>query len=286
MAGSGHRQHYTSQTLLIGSGLLVGLTLLVANVPGPVVQAAQSQSAIARGFETDQKDTVTGSIVSLKKGAENQVLLTSTENAEALVGAVGDKPLLEIGNDNVELQVVTSGLTDTLVSDINGNIQAGDKITASPVRGVGMKLTSGGYSLGVAQADLAKTSSSSRQITAKDGTKKTIHIAAIPVLINVSYIADGNGDEAANGTLLQRLASAVAGKQTSTVRIAVAFSLVIMGFAIMAIILRTSVATSMTSIGRNPLAETIIRKNFGFIVVIAFGIMAVALCAAYLALVL
>jgi hypothetical protein len=105
-------------------------------------------------------------------------------------------------------------------------------------------------------------------------------------LVNVAYIATDDGGSSSGGPLIERIANAVAGKETSTIRVAVAFTLVLVGFAIMAIVLRTSVSGSMTAIGRNPLAEVLIRKNFTFVVAIAFAIMAVALISAYLALVL
>jgi hypothetical protein len=59
-----------------------------------------------------------------------------------------------------------------------------------------------------------------------------------------------------------------------------------MGFLVMVIILRTAVASSLTSIGRNPLSADAIHKNFNAVALIALGVLLVALSTAYLALVL
>jgi hypothetical protein len=279
-----YRARHPISLQLAASGISLAAVLAAGLLASPEVHA-QSSSAISRGFQSDQADINLGALVSVKKGADNQVSPASTDNASSLVGVVGDKPLIQIESGHVQLQVVTSGVTTTLVSDLNGNIQAGDRVVVSPVRGVGMRLSDGGYSVGVAQGDLSKANTSARDITAKDGSKKTIHVGSLPVLVNVMYYTGGSGSQPKT-PLVQRVANAIAGKQTSLVRIAVAFTIFIMGFTVMAIILRSSAASTMTSIGRNPLAEAMIRKNFNFVVIIALGLLAVSLIAAYLSLVL
>ena len=101
---------------------------------------AGASSSIAQGFKASGTDIVSGALVSLQSGSANTVELSTVGNQERLLGVAGSQSLIEFANGS-PVQVVTSGATATLVSDINGAIKSGDRITASPIIGVGMKAT-------------------------------------------------------------------------------------------------------------------------------------------------
>jgi hypothetical protein len=291
---SARRTRYLRLPLFFAlSCLLAILTLASTTTPASAQTAA---SAISQAFQTDQKDITVGSLVSLNKAKSNKVTLASTDNLDDLVGVVASTSLVEIGQatsaqdaGTTEVQVVTNGVTDALVSDINGAVKIGDKITPSPIRGVGMKLTSNAQIVGVTQGNFADvTETTTQEVTSKDGTKSSVKIGRVPVRVSIGFYSGNPTNESSKPStpLIQRLANAIAGRETSTIRIAISFVLLLMGFAVMIILLRTAVASSLTSIGRNPLSADAIHKNFNGVALIALGILLVALAAAYLALVL
>lgn len=109
-------------------------------------------AALSMGYRADEGLSV-GTLVSLTDKDQNQIAPATTENVENLLGAVIDPKgaLINSTSTNDNVQVATTGLANVFVSDINGEIKVGDKITASPLAGVGMKATYSTKIVGVAQ---------------------------------------------------------------------------------------------------------------------------------------
>src|SRR2546430_1246947 len=130
----------TSQSRIKSLALvLLSFACLLLGTTQPT-QAQQTSSSIAQGFQADtiNGDIVPGALVSIKPGTSHTVELATPDTSDQLVGVVDKNPLVSISGDNQEAQVVLSGTTSVLVSDINGAIHSGDKITPSPIAGVGM----------------------------------------------------------------------------------------------------------------------------------------------------
>src|SRR5687767_7412221 len=121
--------------IILGTALLV-LPLFFA-LPG----SAQGNSAIAQGFQTEDSGITAAALVGVKKDSTNSVELSNTEKADRLTGIVSTNPLIDLSDGGSSVQVVTSGLTFGLVTDLNGDIKNGDKITASPIEGIDRKST-------------------------------------------------------------------------------------------------------------------------------------------------
>lgn len=245
---------------------------------------AESIAAISQGFKTNEKELATGALVSLKSGSQSTVQLTNTERVNQLVGVVGDRPLVELNNNDKETQIVISGTTGTLVSNINGDIKTGDKITASPITGVGMKASDSTMIVGTAQVDLSTTSTTDKTITDKQGQQQKIKVGTIPVQVNVTYFASLEDEKAFLPPFLQSLANAVAGKSVSPVRVLVSALVLALGFVSIGVLLYSSIRSSIISIGRNPLSEGAVRKSLFEVGATALGILLVMLIAIYLVL--
>ncbi len=246
---------------------------------------ADSTAAISQGFKTSETDLATGALVSLTSGSQNTIELTNIDRVNQLVGVIGDKPLIELSNKNdKEAQVVISGTTVTLVSDINGDIKAGDKITASPINGIGMHASSSSLVVGTAQVDLKSVETASRTITDKEGKPQTVKVGALPVQINVTYYAAPEEKNTFLPPFLQSLANSVAGKDVSPVRVLVSTLVLAFGFISIAVLLYSSTRSSIISIGRNPLSEGAVRKSLFEVGATALGILLVMLIAIYLVL--
>ncbi len=265
--------------LFAGFGAVSLLLLLT-----PVLKV-QASGAIAQGFTVSSSKgaIVAGALVSTQANSQN-VELATAETADRLAGAVDQNPLLSISGGAQEVQVVLGGTTSVIVSDINGTVHTGDRITASPIAGVGMKATASTRVIGVAQTDLDSAKTSSQNITDSRGGQHTVHIGQVTTQIGLAnYQAPGSNFLP---PFLQDIANNIAGRQVSIVRVLISTLVVIISFLAMAIFIFSSARSAMISIGRNPLAAAHIRRSLyqvGGITITAWG---GALLACYLILTL
>lgn len=242
------------------SPVLSFLMLMVVFFAPSGLNAELQAAAIAQSFDTEGAKVVEGALVSLKSGKPGVVELANTSNAHQLVGAVGEKPLVELGGSSSAAQVVTSGVAVVLASDIEGEIKTGDKITASPISGVGMKASSGVMVVGTAQADLASAETTEHFITDVNGNVHTVKVGLIPTQVDVAFYSE-TGDRSYVPAFLQEFANAVAGKQVATIRVLIAVLILLLAFVSIAVLLYAAVKSSIISIGRNPLSEGSVRKG-------------------------
>ena len=245
---------------------------------------AESTAAISQGFKTEEADLAAGALVSLTSDSQSTVQLSNTDRVNQLIGVIGDRPLIELSNNDKEVQVVISGTTLTLVSDINGEIKSGDKITASPINGVGMKANASSLVVGTAQDDLGSTNTTTKSINDKRGQPQSVKVGAVPVSVNVTYYVAPEDKNSFLPPFLQSLANTVAGKEVSAVRVLISSLVLIFGFVSIAVLLYSSIRSSIISIGRNPLSEGAVRKSLFEVGATALGILLVMLIAIYLVL--
>jgi hypothetical protein len=274
--GIPHKLRYLS----LGGILLVFLLLFVSPL------GAQGASSIAQGFKTTDANIVEGALVSLKDDEPNTVELSSSDHLDHLIGVVGDSPLIELSDGTNSVQVVMSGVTLALVTDINGDVKPGDKITASPIEGVGMKATQSGIVIGTAQADLSTVDTSERTIRAKDGKEQTVNIGMIPVQVDaIFYTGNAEGDSFVPSAI-QDLANSIAGQQVSAIRVLVAALLLLLLLVSVVVLLYSSVKSSIISIGRNPLSESAVHKSLFQVGLTIVGLLAFTVILVYLILTL
>lgn len=248
----------------------------------PVAISATSAAAIAQGFQTEEQDVKAGALMSLKDDSPNNVELATQDTIDQLVGVVGENPLISLSEGGRSVQVVTSGVTTALVSDINGEVKTGDKITASPIAGTGMKATTSNIVVGSAQADLNSVKTTEHEITDTEGGKHTVKVGLIPVQVNVTFYAAATDKSSFLPSFLQDFANGVAGKEVSPVRVMIAAIIMLLSFLSIAVLLYASVKSSIISIGRNPLSEVSVRKSLFQIGGIVIAILLLALITIYL----
>jgi hypothetical protein len=271
--------------LLTGAAVILSLQLVIA----PVASAASG--AISQGYKTTSNNVTKGALVSLwSSGSTTVVPANSTTNLTKLVGIAADKPLVELSNGSeADTRVVVSGTTEALVSDINGAVKAGDKITASPVSGIGMKAVSAAEIIGTAQADLSSVSTVDQPVDDKDGKKQTIKVGMVPVAVSVAYYSASSSQGGVSSFVppfLQSIANTVAGRQVSPLRVLLAATTLLLGFVAVIVILQTSIRNGLISIGRNPLAQGALRKGLADIIIMAVGLLVVTAVVVYVAIVI
>jgi hypothetical protein len=261
--------------------MLCGLLLFGLNPAA----AQENNGAISQGFETDEQGLTAGTLVSLVTTQKNKVQTANTDRAEKIVGIVGEKTLIELSGGGSQTQVVTSGTAYGLVSDVNGDIKIGDKITASPINGVGMKATESGMIVGSAQEDFKDAKQVSKHfITDRAGKLREVSIGLMQVQVNVTSFAVEN-EYTFLPPFMQGIANSIAGRNVSPIRILVGALVLVMGIVSIAVLLYTSIRSSIISIGRNPLSEKAVQKSLFQVGGVSIGILLVMLIAIYLILI-
>jgi hypothetical protein len=269
------------------SGRTVKVWMAALAVCCLVLPAAVSAiTTISQGYSTTDSVAL-GSIVSLQNNSSDHVVAAINSNADSILGVVindGTSLLSLSSNQANQIQVATSGVVQVLVSNINGDVNQGDEITASPIAGVGMIATDNAKVVGIAQANLASGSNNTTQsYTDKKGQKHSIVIGEIPVLVNVSYFY-----KQPNKTLIpsaiQNVANAFAGKTVSTLPILISLGIFLVTLLVVVSIVYSMVHSSIISVGRNPMSQAAVYRNVMQMSVLVLGILAVAVIAIYMVL--
>jgi hypothetical protein len=259
----------------------VGLATLLAVMALPA--AAQALTTLSQAYTTT--DTLSlGSIVSLKDNASDEVSAATPANASGLLGVVidNDSSLLSLtSSKSNQVQIATSGVIQVLVSNINGDISAGDQITASPVSGVGMKATNNAKVIGVAQTSLNGNQGSSQSYTDKSGKKHSMVLGTIPVDINVSYYYK-QPDKTLIPHSLQNIANALAGKSVKPLPIILSIAVFIVTLIVVMSIIYSMIRSSIISVGRNPMSQSAVYHNVMQLSALVVGILAVAVVSIYM----
>lgn len=227
-------------------------------------------SSIAQNYSTTSKDVVATAIVSTDSKNPAFVVLANTSNVTRMAGVVSAKSLIDLSSGASGVQVVKSGITFALVSDINGTVKAGDRITASPINGVGMRTTEQGYIVGIAQKDLSSTQFETRTVKDKTGKSQQVMVGPMPLQVGVTYYTAVKTNSVVPSVLTE-LANKLAGKNVSTARVLISVLIMLLIFISVTVLFYASVRSSIISIGRNPLAEGAVRKGLlqvGLIVLI------------------
>ena len=252
-----------------------------------LTMAVHASGALSQGFTTSDTSLSTGTLVVLRDGAEGVVAKATSDHAQQLVGVITDKPLIGLTDGSQQVQVAVSGVTTTLVSDINGDIKIGDKITASPVEGVGMKALASTEIIGTATSNLKDSQTTTKSVTDVDGKKTSIHVGAISVQVNVSYYAAQQDRlSAIVPTFLVNVGSSIAGKDLSPLRVLIGFTGLLLGFIVAGIMLQAGVRSGIISLGRNPLAHKFLRRGLVDVMVTSVAVLLITVVMFYLILTL
>lgn len=245
-----------------------------------------ASGALSQGFTTQDSSLGAGALVAIKSGSRGVVEKATSDHAAQLVGIVADKPLVALG-DGQQAQVVVSGLTPAIVSDINGDVTVGDKITASPIRGVGMKAKAATEVIGIAESNLKDSKTTTTSLTDTNGKKTSVHVGSIDIQVNISYYSPPRSAlDAMVPTFLLNLGSSIAGKDLSPLRVLIGFSFLFMGFVIAGIMLQSGVRSGIISLGRNPLAHNFLRRGLIDVLVTSVAVLLITALVFYFVLTL
>lgn len=259
----------------------IGLGILVALLALSLPAVTFAVTTLSQGYATDDKLSI-GSIVSLKNNSTDQVVGATSESVDSILGVVinDGSSLLTLSNGQAnQVQVATSGIVSVLVSDINGEVKKGDQITASPIKGVGMKATSNAKVVGIAQSDPIN-GSDKQNYTDDQGNKETVTLGQVSLLVNVTYYFQ-QPEKTLIPPAIQNLANAMAGKKVDTLPILISAAIFLVTLIVVVSIIYSMIHSSIISVGRNPMSQSAIYRDVIQLSALVLGILAVAGIAIY-----
>lgn len=259
--------------------LIAALVFVAVLLPAGV----QAATSISQSFST--KDALPlGAIVSLQNDAADLVSAASVRNVDGIYGVVindGSSPITLYNGKENQVHVATSGVASVLVSNINGEVKKGDHITASPIKGIGMKATNNAKIIGIAQGDPRLSSDSKQEYTDVNGKKHPIVLGEVSVLVNVSYYYK-TPEKTIIPAAIQNVANALAGKSVDPLPIIISAAIFIITLVVVVSIIYSMIRSSIISVGRNPMAQSAVYRDVIQLSALVIGILAVAVIAIYL----
>lgn len=245
-----------------------------------IIHTAYAATTISQGYSTSSTIPV-GSLVSLEKNSTDRVIAADLRSVENLIGVVinTDGSLLSLSNgqDN-QAQVATSGVVAVAVSDWSGEIKPGDPITASNIKGVGMKAVTNTKVVGIAQGTM--TGIKKQTIKDEAGADHEVSLGQVPVLISVSYHYQ-TPDKTVIPAALQNVADSIAGKKVDSLPIILSGAIFLIMLITVTSIVYSMIRSSIISVGRNPMAQSAVYRDIIQLSVLVLAIIGVSLIAIY-----
>lgn len=220
-----------------------------------------SQS-VTRSYSADNTVQV-GMFVKLKDKNPNVVVPVESSQFSKLLGVVvpaASASIMITPNQINQQQVLvaTSGRVSVLVSNQNGIIKVGDDVTMSSIDGVTMAAGNGEENIvGKAVSGYNGNTNTISKVSVKDqsGKQKSVNIGRIVIDINVSKNPAYKKQSDYVPGILSSVATTVAGKPVSVVRIYLSVAVLLSVVIIVGNLLYAGVRTGMIAVGRNPLSK-------------------------------
>jgi hypothetical protein len=243
-------------------------------------QTVHAVSLISQGYSTSEAVAVS-SIVSLQKDSSDHVIPATLTNSDSIIGVVindGSSPLTIESGSGSQVLVATSGVVPVLVSDANGDIAQGDPITASWIKGVGMKATTNAKVVGIAQGGIS--GKTTQKVKDDKGQEQTLTLGQVPVLVSVSYHYK-QPEKTIIPAALQNVANSIAGKKVDSLPIIISAVIFIIMLITVVSIIYAMIRSSIISIGRNPMAQSAVYRDIIQLSILVLAIISVSIIAIY-----
>lgn len=261
-------------------GMIVGMLFVTLGLISPVAHAVTS---LSESYSTSDELAI-GSLVSVQDDQTDIVSASDSSNVDNMLGVViasGSSLLTLTNGKEDQVQIATNGTLPVIVSDINGAIERGDHVTASPIKGVGMRATANVRVVGIAQGKMSNVKE--QKYKATDGSEKTMKIGEVPVLVNVAYYFK-EPDKTIVPAAIQNVANSLAGREVGTVPILISGAIFLIMLIIVSSLIYSMIRASIISVGRNPLSQSAIYRDLIQLSGLVLGILGVGLVTIYLVL--
>lgn len=264
------------------------LTVLSVSLAVTATAAAQ---AVTKSYNTDSS-LQRGMIVRLTEKDKSKVeALKSVDisKMEGVIVAANDSPVTLSSTDVSKQQVfvATTGRYYVLVSNQNGPIKKDDYITISSLAGVGMK--AGGdqsHVVGRAISGFDGVNNLSGKTEVKNGKNEkvpiTLGLAAVDINIGRNPVETKRTSLIPGLEFIRDAAGQVVNKDVSPSQLYLAMAALIVTAFVAGAVLYSGVRSSMTAIGRNPLAKATINRSLFTVILTSIIILIIGITAVYL----
>ena len=241
--------------------------------------------SVSKGYFTDDQDLVPGMVVQLSE-SEDSSEFTKVERGtnqldSKIIGiATGpDDNFVVIASSQQQVYVQTDGEASVWVSDVNGEVKAGDQLTISPLSGILMKSSGGsGINFGNALEDFQQNNAESFNITAGDSGTTTTKVQRLKINLDSRSFS---GQQVLADSTLSSIGEALAGRKVGEARVVIALIIFLIVLVAEGGIIYGAVSTAITSLGRNPLAKDSIKAELLRVAGIAIIVLLVGLAVVY-----
>jgi hypothetical protein len=240
---------------------------------------------ISVGYKTDDSSLKPGMVAALSlDSSENSptVEAATEEDIQKIIGVTTtvEGSSITVASSGQTVFVENGGEVKAYVSDLNGEVNQGDQLTLSPLNGILASANDNSrIILATALEDFPTIGTQSYEIDTNDG-KETTNIALMRINLDTKSLV--NSAEAVSS--LEQLGRSVAGKEVNEVRVIVALVILLLVLFAEGGIIYGAASSSVTSLGRNPLAGRVIKRQLFQVMFVAFGVLIVGLISIYLVL--
>ncbi len=226
----------------------------------------------------------TGMVVSLVSSETREVEPANRNNINNLLGVViqGTDSLLTISSQESNVQILTDGISEVLVTDEGGPISEGDYLSVSSVSGIA-KLAGVGDAkiLGIARGDFEDADVSTITVGGEGGNRE-VNVARIPIVVQIGANPNLREQSSFFPEIVQSSADSVAGGPVGPTRIIIALFIVAAGTLGAMVLLYGAVSSTIISIGRNPLSDGSVYGGLLRTIVVSVAILSLTAIISYL----
>jgi YD repeat-containing protein len=266
---------YANMTRQSRKFFAVGICLLT------MLLASATSLAIARGYTTDDSGLQVGMVVALSQqtSGDTKVERATQDSSDRVVGIVTtiESSLVATGSNSTTVLIEGEGETEAYVSDINGEVNQGDNLVLSQLKGILMKASSDVSATVIAIAASNPSNSVSYSYDDEGRTQET-NVAKIRVNLDRQGVNSGIVE---SDSALAKLGRSVVGKDIGEIRVVIGLIIFILVLLAEGSIIYGAVSSAITALGRNPLARKAIRSELIRVAVIAITVLFVGMGAVY-----
>ncbi len=259
---------------------LVAVSLAVVSV----AMIMSPASAFAKGYATDDQQLQPGMVAALSQDGTPElpkVERASLDDDAKIIGVTTtpDGELVTVVSGSEQIYVQATGEVDVFVSDINGEVNEGDLLALSPLRGILMKADHTTTAIvGIALEGFAGKPTETKSIQ-EDGGQREAKVATLR--INLDYKAPSNQQIGQTDSSLDRLGYALTGRNVGEIRVLAAVIIFLIVLVAEGGIIYGAVSSAITALGRNPMARKIILKEMIRVIFIALVVLGLGVLAIY-----
>lgn len=276
-------QRWAAVCSLIALLLLSGQMSAMLLAFGPVHLVAAYE--FVEGYYNPASSQIVPGMYVSKVDADGLVVPTKTSNADSALGVASEENggLLTLTDSKSNVFVATTGTLPVFITDIDGEIKEGDNLSASIIPGVLKKTTDDdSFVLGVARQTYEKekvdqANSKSLELTSDNGVRSSVRLG----LVSIDIKRFANPTKISKNPI-QRIGEAIARKPVPLIQVLIGGAFFLVSIVSILVLVSTAVRSSISSIGRNPLAKKSILHGLYQILALAALILLTGLAGTYI----